>query len=734
MNGAAMTTFWNILERVLGTAPVAVVLEPPDDEQREGGRYEPPVPFVRVPLTGDAEDADRIAAEVAGRASALVVMLARPRRGPGQVVPLVEAALRALAPDGKLGLLVGSGVLASQQGRELRALLLERGGVDWIVWPGRVGNEYLGLHDTFNLALIVVSPSREPRPVRLVDLADDSADAAMALVKAAASRAGGEVGRTIVRREPLPPDVSWTWTRLSKAYDELQRDTEELGEMVPLQTFVAWVGRGVRPTSKLADYDDRARGERMVPVFEGRSVARNGDLTPARFCISAADLHDDVLLRSGDLLLTEVRRPGEPLRAAEIAPSDLPAAAGSSVLVIRLVEGMTRVERDLLKAFIRTARFAKSLDAGPLQLHLSVDALLAAHVPRFSPPLLEAIDRLGVAEATLSALAASIREQRLRFVEAPRFREALPALLVSSRDAYDRSEAARDAVSLNTRIRKGFPHPLAVRRERVVLMEPNKERLTLTLECAEHLIMFAGFLGLLNENPADINWTKPLVTGQGGLTLDWGKSYDLLRQCAAKAAKAPDPAALAVPELASLHEHFVDTGSELSGACAEMAIWRNGGAHLHRLTEEQVAAVSTKCIDHLDVLFEACSFLTDTPLVFVEDYARDPLTGVRRAKFAHVVGISPAFRSESKTVDGEISRGDTGVQDTSGRFHSLSPWLMRRTCAACGHAETFVMNKADGRQATFVAMETGHPLVDDPQAVRFAGHDGGKPTKVTGSQ
>ncbi len=104
--------------------------------------------------------------------------------------------------------------------------------------------------------------------------------------------------------------------------------------------------------------------------------------------------------------------------------------------------------------------------------------------------------------------------------------------------------------------------------------------------------------------------------------------------------------------------------------------------------------------------------LTQIPLLEIEDYERDQLTEQRRARFAYLVGVSAAFRRRWEPVENELTRGQLAIRDIHGRLHTLHPWLIRRTCAKCQHAETFILSKFDQSGAKYVAMESGHALTE----------------------
>jgi hypothetical protein len=270
-----------------------------------------------------------------------------------------------------------------------------------------------------------------------------------------------------------------------------------------------------------------------------------------------------------------------------------------------------------------------------------------------------------------------------------------------------------------------------LRRERILQMKPGPKQLDDILECAEHLVAYLAFLGQLNLGGESAGALRSDAARDGRLTLDWGKSLEVLRQCAAASAKAPDPTALPVPELGSLHEELQNPGSDWMRACGELMTWRNRDAHLHRWPEAKIIAAADRFQVELDVMFDRAQFITDSPLVEVLDYARDE-EGKRHAVFSMLVGLSPVFASVKEAVEQELARGAVGIRDVRGTFHSLGPWLLRRDCPECNRNETFIFNRMDASGVSYVAMETGHPMVDADAAQRLKkmlGIEGGQNRK-----
>jgi hypothetical protein len=118
--------------------------------------------------------------------------------------------------------------------------------------------------------------------------------------------------------------------------------------------------------------------------------------------------------------------------------------------------------------------------------------------------------------------------------------------------------------------------------------------------------------------------------------------------------------------------------------------------------------MSEESFELLDVLLSHVPFLGTTPLVYVADYQYRP-SGERIASFRFLQGVSVAFQRRNQVISEELPRGAVGFLDQRGNFRSVYPWLIWDTCPFCKSSELFVFNRIEGRQVTYIAMETGHP-------------------------
>jgi len=123
-------------------------------------------------------------------------------------------------------------------------------------------------------------------------------------------------------------------------------------------------------------------------------------------------------------------------------------------------------------------------------------------------------------------------------------------------------------------------------------------------------------------------------------------------------------------------------------------------------------ALSDEFVEKLDCVLEAVSFLSTLPFVHVADYGLNPLSSQRIATFHFLQGISPVFLRGQREVQSELPRGAAGSLNQRGEFVSALPWLTITPCPVCKRAELFAFSRYERQEATYIAMETGHPHED----------------------
>ncbi|MCC7542085.1 MAG: hypothetical protein IT379_38050 [Deltaproteobacteria bacterium] len=718
VDGDASAFLARLWAHLLGGAPdLAVVVRPMDGgERRASGEW-------RVPAFAPEQISigpDELPSFVAGlgtrrRQRLLVVALGYPGADRSDVTDPVGEALADLPADIRCAIWLPATALESRRTAAMRSAL--RGRARWIVWLRDLVNPLFDIHALFDSALVVTGGA-DDGCIRLVDLRrarthDDAIDA----VARCGVRGGGEVENTIVLRKDTVAldDAPWTFLRFSRVLSDSLADTRALGPTVTLGD-VADIARAVHRF-------ERARGGAagrpgLHRAYDARSLREDGSLGDDIGSLSPEKMRPAAALRACDVLVRTIRRTGEPLRAAVVTDANLPAVAVGNLVRVRFREPPRWL--DLLTSYLGSERVTKRLDAASSGSHVHVAVLRELPIPVPNPEVLDALDRLQRDERHHLRWAAELQEARRGLFQSRSYRDDVPRLLAVARESADRVEAAHFAGTLEALIRDRFPHPFALRWDVLATLPHGEKRFGKTLECAEHWFTYLAILATtvrvqLGKSPL----VQPSWVDRGNrLTFDFGKVVDIVRSTAALCSKHPDPLELAVPELARLHEAFCDTDGKWTHAVRDLMDVRNKQAHLTRLPPGELADLCRRMSADLAVVFDACRFVTATPLVHVLDYRLDPMTGGRLATYERLVGISAAARRETALVQRELPRGGVGILDRKGQFHSLAPWLLREACESCKRPETFVFSKMDGEDVSWVAFETGHPRLRSDMAAR----------------
>lgn len=663
---------------------------------------------MRVVSLAEAKSTDTWRAVAGGHRDVLLDLLGAPRLVRRVEMASMISALAGAVPDQRLGLLLAPQVLELLAQVELKRFLADRCAVEWITWFDLA-------FASSPCAFIVVGPvSTRTTLRRLVDARGISVAEGRKLIDFCRVRRGGDGERERVRRGPLPMDRPWTWSALSRAAEDEEQDILELGVARPLSEVARL--RILRPGRfSVTELDDPEElPDDRVGLVQGNSIDHDGLLGLPYRAIPKTEVDQRHWLAHGDVLVASVFH--ERLRVGVVPQGYPPSVAHGSVLQLRFHDELGAVEQRAVVAYLRSSRYARKLSEHTGSLggarRATGAALEKIGVPRFGQRLLEALDRSASARNQFSEWSREIQEAESSFFDAKSFRAELPVFLSRSRLAADQVVAAADVGTLEGRIRQRFPHPLALRYETIAQMDHGPERVRATLECAEHVVLFLALLGLANLGGGPTASLQAWTEERGGLSLDWGRADSLLREAASKSSKSASPLASPIPEFERLSVALGDQNSALNRALGELRGWRNDESHLTRNAADEIGTASVRFAAHLKTIFDAASFTTEVPMVSVDDYVWDALSDERRARFVHLVGVSAAFTRSWSVVERELPRSHVGVKDVHARFHSLHPWLIRRTCGKCKHAETFVLSKFDSEMAKYVAMESGHPLVD----------------------
>jgi hypothetical protein len=605
--------------------------------------------------------------------------------------------------------------------------------VEGIVYLGGPAAELIGAHPQFGLVLLLIrSGPTMPGALllsRLLDLRGCLRTEWAKISSLAMERQGGEAKSMIVLRTPVFNFKPWTYERFSKQFQAVREDASRIGTLRPLSDFVADIRGGLHRAfdrERLRELNDsESPRDGYCHCFGGQSIRPDGRLGSPVCEARSEGLPPESRLRAGDVLVRSIinlRQDRSSVLAAVVTEDQLPATFDRTCLRIRFRDDVHSDVTELIAGYLNSSHTREWLTANGVQLSLNADTLRRLEVPDPSEELRQALQTLADAESQYRRWGDEVAETRRGLFVTASIATRLPILLARKRIEIDRLQAARDADSLDHRIRNYYPHPIALRWELARQTDQGRPRIEAVMDCAEHLITLLAVIALLQE-PSDGTVTPAMVRLRSfyrdkALHMDWGKCFSLLQDGARFTATQANPLALRFPELAEMDEVMRDSTSEWSIAEKALRDQRNKQAHLQCVPETEMNALSDECLAMLNRLLNAASFISAVRLVYVRDYRFCQITSKRFACSQLLQGISPVFRQQEIEVRSELPRGAVGFLNRQGEFASALPWLDLELCQLCKRPEVFVFNRLERGHATYVAMETGHPL----EEARLAKH------------
>lgn len=651
------------------------------------------------------------------------------------------------APDGAvLGAHVPLGLLRDGLHRGFRAWLSTAFEVQWIVYLGSTVAEAMGVHPSFQSAFLVVrkvAGTREtPDVVRIARLSAVGTDQWAAILKHARRQHGGESENVIVLRRPIGEDPAWVFDGFSKKTQKVHTEVEQVGGL-RLLGDVALITRGLHraTTQAIEPEEDRQRLPASIPWRSGRDIGSGGRLAPPSRRVLRDGVTGQAALAPGDILLRGIADRRTDVAhglACLITEDDVPAAFDTTCLRIRLKEGAPRQVSELLCLYLNSEAARAGLRGLGVENDITIDQLQRLRVPWPSPDVLGALEELVTVEGQYLAWARSVHEARGQLFAEGDIGRAVKGLLARRQVELERIQAAEASQTLAFRVQNQFPHPIALRHERIVWLGHGKERLDETLECAEILVILLGIMALIQQAGGrrlteSIPGTQlPGFAKPGELKFDWGKLFEVLREGTSYSRKHAEPLGLPFPALYELGEMMQVESSPWSVAERSLRDARNDASHLQRLIPSELVARSRQAELELASMLEAAKGLALVPLVRVISCSRDPITGERTAEYELLVGSSVVHRRIRRYVEAELSSNDVGFLDQRGRFHSALPWVSFDECSKCKRTEVFVFSRLEKGKCTYIAMETGHQsekpalglCVEQLVGVYAAGRDG----------
>ncbi|WP_152915958.1 hypothetical protein [Arthrobacter sp. RIT-PI-e] len=473
-----------------------------------------------------------------------------------------------------------------------------------------------------------------------------------------------------------------------------------------------------------SDIDHRSQAARGVRVLRGRDILRNGTVVDTEDDDDAqlADVPLDRRLRAGDFVVRAItsNRPGDGLIIAEVTSEDLPAVAGSSVLVLRRKAQHPGPVHDFVLSYLRSPRCVELSLVDQLHgaIRLTVSSLSNMLVPHPDSEMITALAHLQQVKNKMqgwqneaSGLLNSVFDERSA-------KAARTRIIEQGRTLRQRAEEADSLTSLSGRIRKRFPLPVAYRwraMEAELSGGPSRAGYEAILGFFEVLAAYlaqlaaamAAHAGIQLQEIDDI--ASKVSAGRGGTTMgDW---LAILESTKGKKFRALDDDA-AIGEIRNAF------GPRVAEARAWLKAARNDKAHERPVDDVQLPAAILTAKRHLDQIMEDLSFLPDLSLRFVSDFQWDDLAKSGRASYEELVGDHPVVPAVVGTVNTILEKGSLYIVDPLDRWHRIRPFLIRERCPECKTWSTFYLDRRIGAETMLKSLEHGHVISAGPHVIR----------------
>lgn len=201
------------------------------------------------------------------------------------------------------------------------------------------------------------------------------------------------------------------------------------------------------------------------------------------------------------------------------------------------------------------------------------------------------------------------------------------------------------------------------------------------------------------------------VANQGGCALNLGDFTQTLREFSGNNSKTFRGLKRWIP-LEELRETYSD---DVDKAVSSLADRRNDFSHFRdnpNLLEEEL----TRAKEELLTLLGSLRFLTEYPLIQVENVEVDQFREITVVGFRHLQGDHPLVPLESEELSGPPPEtGSLYLRDRQGGLHLLRPYLLRTSCKQCGRPEVFHVDRLDPNTLGYRSFEQGHPTRREDQ-------------------
>lgn len=655
-----------------------------------------------------------------------------------QTLAVIERVLSSLEPTAKVGLLVSRMFLTGFTTRKFRMSVVANHHLDLVLEhahspSGRGEFGEWGAHTT--LASVVIShtqASTKPSDFFRFETADgDTIERELSDIHDPGWTRSEHGFRLPDGLNPRRPNLPWTYLALDPA--RIRGHWEVVkhfgGDRLPLSELADPVPRVPREAIKW--FDKASNYSNLeIPVlldrgtFVGWNVSLKGEIEVSRVpCgVTITDCPQNCLLRQDDLVIrAHYPHPMKNLEAHRIVEPTSPVALGDGACALRRKEGISAEQWTVVHSYLRSEQAFNWL----LGLSITVDPidwgwLWQLNIPRVSADVQMVLRQLGEAETAHLGWAAEAREALNQVFTVPDSRVRRYEILETSRRVRQRWDAAKEISESKTRARRLFPHPIAYRWKVIETAYPDYEGYKNILECAEVTIAYLASVALMAASEKDIaceeitKEASKMAKGRGT-----GKTFGYWRRVMAQ---LRDAMPLEDPYSTPFYEFFnypmtnqaiADLADEAFHHLYEQ---RNKDAHNAGPKGFEVKSAYTIAYEKLQFMLEAASFLTEFPLVYIEDTRLDTLRKRTYFDARELMGDHNlvSLRREIETDREDLEKKSLYVQDREGKLHLLRPYLIYHQAAKENRMATYYLNTydPDTREATLRSLELGDTVPD----------------------
>lgn len=658
--------FGSLIEQATGLRRVSLEGDWPADMVRELGRMKNPV--VVAPWGPSADDTHSFEERA------------------------LQAIIQRLGPLG-LHILVPSGIANAHRYRELRRAIWASRRVSQLAFGQAQTWGLAGIQNQFRMvAVSLTAESNRCHGARIVQLERlMNAGLAPAALRKKLKHLGNpgaesDFGYHLGSKEELE---TWAYTandpRTARSAQALHAQVSTL----PLGKLALSIRPGQpRHRAKQAGELLRARSLRDLDLLDGRGFARTGSGT----------------VQTNDVLVGRAWM-DRPLTAV-VPPHLSGVVADQSVFVIRFSEP-SRELADLVADFLGSDFAVQQLRAGlGTGMHLNVTCLSSLPVPNPASPHVEHLVRLRRVGEELGLAAAEFETARRQAFGPGPLRESLANLEELAVRAALFEDMLAASADPSARIRRTYPHPLALMWRSVELEHDPVRKFQEVLSGFESVGTFLGAMAIANDRgagrPAHANviglLEKIRGRGRGPSGGDWREVF------AVRGRDAGDGIA-PFPEL----DHLSADGSWLA-AVRLLSKYRNDHAHQRGpRTTVQFGRALDDVVPALHGLLGSLAFLAKYPLRNVLAVRFDPLDGTRSVQVEELVGDHPVLPRRTVEVRGELGPDMLYIVDQHGQHQLVSPWLTYGECPTSGNMEVAAPEHVskDGSSLLFKGLNRG---------------------------